>query len=339
MERQYTHLDQSDRKIIMHYWELGESVRAIARMLRRSPSTVLREIKRNREPWGYDSFSAQNYATSRSKIPRKAKKLDSCKPLQSYVLRGIYAGWSPQQIAGRLQKDHPENMEMRISHETIYVYIYAMPRGQLRKELTHQLRCKHTNRRKIGRAHNSNRGKILDMISIHDRPKTIDQREVAGHWEGDLIVGTKNKSAVGTLVERKSRYLILAHLENKTAEKTRLSFARKLSELPLEMRKSLTYDQGKEMSQHKILSQDVDIAVYFCDPHAPWQRGTNENTNGLIRQYLPKGSDLSHASQEYLDEIASRINNRPRKILEFKTPQEVYLEEINQYHKSNGVAL
>lgn len=339
MERQYTHLDRSDRKIIMHYWERGESVRAIARMLRRAPSTVLREIKRNREPWGYDSFSAQSYADQRLETPRVQRKLNTCKVLRSYVLRRIYAGWSPQQIAGRMRKDHPKATEMRISHETIYAYIYAMPRGQLRKELTQQLRCKHTNRRKQGCAHNSNRGKITDMVSIHDRPKTIEDRAIAGHWEGDLIVGSKNKSAVGTLVERKSRYLVLAHLKNKTAKDTRLSFARKLSDLPENLRKSLTYDQGKEMSQHKILAQGVDIAVYFCDPHAPWQRGTNENTNGLIRQYLPKGSDLSHASQEYLDEIARRINNRPRKILDFKTPQEVYLEEIKQYHKSDGVAL
>jgi IS30 family transposase len=325
--------------MIMHGHEQGLSMRAIASMLNRAPSTISRELNRNKERWCYEAHKAQRWAHERRHMPRVPRKLSCVPMLLNYVLRGIKRCWSPQQICGRLLLDHPNNEEMRISHETIYAFIYAMPRGELRKELVAQLRRKHTNRRKQSRGANPNRGRIADMVSIHDRPEEIEGRKVPGHCEGDLIIGKSHGSAVGTLVERTSRYLVLAHLKQHTAEKTRLSFTRNLEDVPKPLLKSLTYDQGKEMSQHKILAEELDIGVYFCDPHSPWQRGTNENTNGLVRQYLPKGTDLSHRSQEDLDEIALSINTRPRKILGFKTPQEVYFELLDSYTQPNGVAL
>ena len=221
---------------------------------------------------------------------------------------------------------------MSISHETIYAYIYAMPKGGLRQALIANLRRKHPHRYKHGRSPASDRARIAEMVSIHDRPEEIEGRQVMGHWEGDLIIGKDHGSAVGTLVERKSRYLLLAHLNNQTAQETRLSFTRKMKDIPEELRQSMTYDQGKEMSQHKILSADLNMNVYFCDPRSPWQRGSNENTNGLIRQFLPKGSDLSHASQEELDHISHMLNTRPRKVLNYQTPREVYMKELKMYH-------
>lgn len=339
MEHSYKHLHETERYMIMHGHEQGFSMRAIASMLNRSPGTISRELKRNKERWSYEAHKANCWARERRHKPRVPRKLSRSPLLWDYVLRGIKRCWSPQQICGRLCMDHPNNEDMRISHETIYAFIYAMPKGELRKELVARLRRKHTNRRKQGRAHNSDRGRIADMISIHDRPEEIEGRQIPGHWEGDLIIGKGHGSAVGTLVERTSRYLVLAHLKQHTAENTRLSFTKSLEDVPKPLLKSLTYDQGKEMSQHKILAEELDIGVYFCDPHSPWQRGTNENTNGLVRQYLPKGTDLSQRSQEDLDEIALSINTRPRKILGFKTPQEVYFELLDSYTGSNGVAL
>ena len=339
MEYSYSHLHETERYIIMHGRDHGFSIRAIARMLNRTPSTISRELKRNKEPWGYEAYKAQYLSLARRYKARVPRKLSRLLTLRTYVLAGIKRCWSPQQICGRLCMDYPNCEEMRISHETIYAFIYAMPKGELRKELIARLRRKHTNRRKQGRAHNSDRGRIADMVSIHDRPEEIEGRQIPGHWEGDLIIGKSHQSAVGTLVERTSRYLVLAHLKQHTAENTRLSFTRKLNDVPEAMKKSLTYDQGKEMSQHKIMAKDLNIGIYFCDPHSPWQRGTNENTNGLVRQYLPKGTDLSHQSQEDLDKIALSINTRPRKILGFKTPQEVYFELLDSYTQSNGVAL
>ncbi len=337
----YTHLEKLDRKLIMHHWERGESIRAIARMLKRAPSTIFREIRRNREPWGYEVYKAEHRAQQNRHKSKRERKLDMLPALKVTVLQGLARGWSPQQICGRMQRNNLKAPNMSISHESIYAYIYAMPRGELRKTLISQLRRKHPNRRRQGRAHNSNRGRIADMVSIHDRPENIEGRQVPGHWEGDLIVGSKNKSAVGTLVERKSRYLILSFLDEgrHSAQNTRLSFTKNLKDVPKPLLKSLTYDQGKEMSQHKILAKELEIDVYFCDPHSPWQRGTNENTNGLVREYLPKGTDLSGVSQNKLNEIAEKINTRPRKILDFATPKEAYYDMLESITQSNGVAL
>jgi IS30 family transposase len=341
MERTYTHLERPERKFIMHHWERGESIRAIARVLKRAPSTISREIRRYREPWGYEAYKAEYRAKQNRHKSKRLRKIDRLPELRTVVFQGLARGWSPQQICGRIIKNSLKADKMSISHESIYAYIYAMPRGELRKSLIASLRRKHPNRRKQGRAHNADRGRIADMVSIHDRPETIEGRQVPGHWEGDLIVGSKNQSAVGTLVERTSRYLILSFLdENRhSAQNTRLSFTRNLKDVPKPLLKSLTYDQGKEMSQHKILAKELKIDVYFCDPHSPWQRGTNENTNGLVREYLPKGTDLSGVSQCELDEFAERINTRPRKTLNFATPKEVYCDMLKNITQSDGVAL
>lgn len=330
----YRQIDQTERRLIMHHREAGKSFRAIGLILGRSASTISREIDRNRRPWAYEAEHAQSQATKRKVKPRVPRKLHRYPRLREIVHQGLDQGFSPQQICGRLKRDYPEDPTMRIAHETIYAYIYAMPKGETRQAMIGKLRRKHKNRRSHNRVARSERGKIANMISIHDRPSEIEGRAIPGHWEGDLIVGKKNQSAVGTLVERQSRYLFLAHLESKKSDDTRLSFTRTFDAVPPMLRQSLTYDQGKEMSEHQQLAADLNIDVYFCDPHAPWQRGTNENTNGLVREYLPKGSDLSKYTQHDLNQIAERINNRPRKILDFQTPNEVYSQLLKQ-----GVAL
>ena len=339
MVKSYKHLNEIERHLIMIGVDQGMSIRRLAHILRRSPSTISREINRNGPLWNYDVYSAHNKARKRAHTPRFKRKIDVSSKLRRYVLAGIKRCWSPQQICGRLRMSYPDDKEMRISHETIYAAIYAMPKGELRKTLIASLRRKHTNRRPRRAGGADERGKMLDMVSIHERPEEIEQRRIPGHWEGDLIIGKDHKSAVGTLVERSSRYLVLAHLKQRTAQNTRLAFTKNLKDVPKPLLKSLTYDQGKEMSQHKKLAKALDISIFFADPHSPWQRGTNENTNGLIRQYLPKGTDLSSQSQKDLDDIALSLNTRPRKILGFKTPLEVYNEFIDHYHSANGVAL
>jgi len=342
MEQAYTQLHETERHLIMQARELGLSIRRTAHMLGRSPSTISREIRRNKEMWYYDANKAQHFAKTRTHSSPRSRKIDLYAPLKAYIMRGLGRGWSPQQICGRMRKYHSGDPAMSISHESIYAHIYAMPRGELRQALIAKLRRKHTNRRKQGRAAaRSDRGRMADMVSIHDRPQDIEGRQVPGHWEGDLIIGQAHKSAVGTLVERSSRYLVLTYLDESrhSAENTRLSFTKNLENIPKPLLKSLTYDQGKEMSQHKILAKKLDIDVFFCDPHSPWQRGTNENTNGLVREYLPKGSDLSGYSQADLNDIAERINTRPRKILDFATPKEVYYEMLEKITQSDGVAL
>lgn len=310
----------------------GHSMRRIARNIGRSASSISRELDRNSSDQGYDALLAHQQAKAKHRKPRIIKKLNAHRHLRLYVFGKLDRCWSPQQISGRLLKDFPERKKMRISHETIYAYIYAMPKSGLRQELIANLRRKHPQRYKHG--HNPSKGKarISDMVSIHERPEEIEGRRVMGHWEGDLIIGKNHGSAVGTLVERKSRYVFLAHLNSQSAIETRLSFTRKLADVPSELRQSLTYDQGKEMSQHKLLSADLDMSVYFCDPHSPWQKGAIENINGLIRQFLPKGSDLSDVSQNELDEISHLLNTRPRKALDFQTPREVYMKEFKHYH-------
>ena len=328
--RRYTHLCEAERYMITTGLEAGHSIRQIAKHLGRSASSISRELSRNGTNV-YAALLAHTQAKARQHKPRIVKKLDIIPLLRFYVFGKIDRCWSPQQISARLKMDFPDNPDMRVSHETIYAYIYAMPKSRLRQALIANLRRKHPERQKPSRTL-SDKGRIADMVSIHDRPEDIEGRKIAGHWEGDLIIGKNHGSAVGTLVERKSRYIFLAHLNTHTAQETRLSFTRKLVSVPQELRQSLTYDQGKEMSQHKLLSADLNMSVYFCDPHSPWQKGTVENTNGLIRQFLPKGSDLSHLSQDELDEISHLLNTRPRKSLGYLTPREVYMADFKLYH-------
>jgi IS30 family transposase len=238
-------------------------------------------------------------------------------------------GWSPEQIAGMLERAFPDDPSKTVSHETIYSALYVMPRGGLRKELIACLRHGRGGRRPRSRGQDR-RGQIPDMLSLHVRPPEVEDRLVPGHWEGDLIKGARNQSSVGTLVERTSRLVLLARMTAATAEAALESFTEILNRVHAPMRKTLTYDQGKEMSRHKDLTAATGVTVYFADPHSPWQRGSNENTNGLLRQYLPKGADLSGLTQDELDAIAWKLNTRPRKIHAFRSPIEVYADHLTK---------
>ena len=313
-----------ERNDIQAGLNLGLSRRALPRRLHRPPSTVSREIRRCSGP-SYDAAPAGRQARGRRR--RGPRKLAPGSVLEQAVQAELQRGWSPEQIAGRLKQMHPEEPSERVSHETIYAYIYAQPRGELRKRLIGALRQAHKTRLPRGQAR---RGRLRAMVSIHDRPVEVQGRQVAGHWEGDLIKGAGNASAVGTLVERKSRFVLLAKVDRPDAESVLEGFTRRLRTLPASLRKTLTYDQGREMARHQELAERLHLRVYFADPHSPWQRPTNENTNGLLREYLPKGMDFSGLSQRYLTQVATALNTRPRKCLGFLTPEEVMAAEINQ---------
>ena len=324
----YHQLKPEDRVTIASLRQQNHSVRAISRQLHRSPATISRELQRNASSSGYGSAHAQCQSLQRRRCGRPAIKLHPESILASLVIHLLRLRWSPEQIALTLARLYPPGHEHRVSHETIYNCIYAMPMGELRKELIATLR--HAHNKRLPRSNGKDRrGQIPDMLSIHVRPPEIEDRQFPGHWEGDLIKGEGNASAVGTLVERTSRLVMLVNLpEFKPASATNVlqAFTDKLLGIAQPMRLSMTYDQGREMSMHKKLSEQTGIAVYFCDPHSPWQRGSNENMNGLVRQYLPKGTDLSIYSQEQLDAIADEINNRPRKGLGVRSPLAVYRE-------------
>ena len=342
----YEHLGYVERLSIADEQRRGLSIRAIARMLKRSPSTVSRELKRRGPYWReYNPAQALFNALARRRESRQgACKLIPGSPLFAHVARALCEGWSPSQIAGRLRRMDPATRPGTVSHETIYTALYALPRGELRRDLLGALRQGHQNRRPRSRG-KDRRGFVTDDVKITARPEEIEGRLIPGHWEGDLIKGAANRSAVGTLVERTSRLVLLARMERRRrsclghdpkpsldAETTRCAFERAFEDVPAPLRKSLTYDRGTEMARHAQLTQNTGITVWFADPYSPWQRGSNENANGLIRQYLPKGTDLSGHSQTDLNIIAERLNNRPRKILDFQTPNEVFaqLVKLNQ---------
>ena len=252
-------------------------------------------------------------------------KLDSNRRLKESVEEGLRRKWSPEQISRRLREEHPNDEAMQISHETIYKALYIQGRGSLRRELAQYLRFKRTHRRPRPRA--QLRGRIIDMVEISQRPPEVEARAVPGHWEGDLIFGKGTKHAIGTLVERKTRFVMLLHLPNgRSAEHVREALTKKIQQLPSELRRSLTWDRGREMAEHAQFTIDTGVRVFFCDPHAPWQRGSNENTNGLLRQYFPKNEDLSIYSAAQLDAVAAELNGRPRQTLDWKTPSEVLNE-------------
>ena len=242
--------------------------------------------------------------------------------LRRVVARKLGLNWSPEQIAGWLKRAHPEDGANQVSHETIYRSLFVQARGVLKKELLQHLRSKRTIRRsKLARRKGDGRGQIVDMVSISERPAAVEDRAVPGHWEGDLLSGSKN-SYIATLVERQTRYVMLAKVANKETETVVSALIRQAKKLPTELYKSLTWDRGMELADHRRFSLATDIDVYFCDPQSPWQRGSNENTNGLLRQYFPKGTDLSAYSQAHLNKVARQLNERPRKTLEFETPAE-----------------
>jgi IS30 family transposase len=300
----------------------GDSIRAIAAIIGRSPSTVSRELRRNADGLGrYRATSAHARAYHRASRPKPAKLLTNLR-LRSMVEADLAKKYSPEQIAGRLKVDFPDQPEMQVSTETIYQSLYVQSRGALKRDLTRYLRTGRAVRRpsrKVGQRKN----RIPNMINIAERPAEADDRAVPGHWEGDLIIGRKNLSAIGTLVERTTNYTMLLHLpDGYTPELVRDALAAKIKTLPEVLRVSLTWDQGPEMGRWKQVSVDADIDIFFCDPHAPWQRATNENTNGLLRQYFPKGTDLSAHSADDLDWVAAELNDRPRKRLRFRKPVE-----------------
>lgn len=283
---------------------------------------------------GYRADAAQKRALMCAVKPRVQRRLTPDSALWRQVMGYLKAGYSPEQIAGTLATVHPQTPSLQVSHETIYTAIYAMPRGELRKEVIGWLRFGHAKRRPRARGEDR-RGRIPDMVSIHDRPPEIDERLIPGHWEGDLIKGAYNRSAVGTLVERTTLFTVLSKMENASAEAALSGFSHVLNRIEAQTRLSMTYDQGREMASHLQLTAATGVKVYFADPHSPWQRGINENTNGLLRQYLPKGTDLSTFTQGELDAISWKLNTRPRKSLGFKCPAQLFTPndfDFRQHH-------
>ena len=312
-------LTLSEREEISRGLAAEQSARSLARLLGRAPSTVSREIRRN---GGYDRYRAalsDEAAFIRARRPKRCK-LARSPWLRQAVARKLKRRWSPQQIAGWLKQMHPEDESKRVSHETIYRSLFIQARGALKKELARHLRSKRTMRRsRRASSHGDGRGQIKDIVSISERPASVEDRAVPGHWEGDLLAGSKN-SHIATLVERHTRYVMLVKVPSKDTETVVNALIKHAKKLPTELYKSLTWDRGKELADHRRFSLTTNIDVYFCDPQSPWQRGSNENTNGLLRQYFPKGTDLSVHSQAHLNKVARELNERPRQTLGFKTP-------------------
>jgi IS30 family transposase len=322
--RSYSHLSAEERETLSLGLARGHSLRTMATVLRRAPSTVSREHARNAMSARYRACTAQTLAAARARQPRRPRKL--LDPwLWQYVRTHLAEGCSPEQIAGRLKRAYPHDMGKQLSAETIYVGLYVLPRGTLRSALLAALRQARKARRPRARG-TDRRGQILNMTPIAERPAEVGTRTVPGHWEGDLIKGARNGSAVGTLVERTTRLVILARMKGTDARSAREGFTKKLRHVPAPLRKTLTYARGQEMAEHERLAQRLAIQMFFADPYSPWQCGTNENTKGLLRQYLSKGTDVSGYTQRELNVIAHRLNTRPRICLHVATPLEVYTQ-------------
>ena len=316
-------LTLSEREEISLGIERTDTFSSIASCLGRTISTVSREVADNGGRGDYRAWRAHQRARERALRP-KASKL-SCPRLAAQVTEWLEEWWSPEEIARRLRVEFPDDPMMRVSHERIYQALFVQGRGELRRELARCLRTGRTTRRPRGRS--DNRGRIPGMVMIADRPAEVADRAVPGHWEGDLIIGAGGKSAVGTLVERATRYVLLLHLpDGRDASSVDEAMRRAITTLPGELFRTITWDQGKELALHATFTVDTGVAIYFCDPHSPWQRGSNENTNGLLRQYMPKGTDLSAHSAEDLAGFARSLNNRPRKTLEYMKPSEKLTE-------------
>jgi len=324
-------LTLSEREEISRGVATGRSLRSIAVLLHRAPSTVSREIKRNGGRRTYRANAADQAAWDRAHRP-KTCKLANNRALARIVAKKLQLNWAPRQIAGWLKRHYPGDENMQVSHETIYRTLFIQARGALKKELLKHLRRTRAMRR--SRHHTQkgpDHGQIVDAVSIRERPAEVEDRAVPGHWEGDLLCGTKD-SQIATLVERHSRYVMLVRVPSKDSKTVVNALIKQAHKLPRELYKSLTWDRGKEMADHKRFSLDTDIKVYFCDPQSPWQRGSNENTNGLLRQYFPKGMDLSNIHQNRLNAVARQLNERPRETLHFETPA----ERFNQCVASTG---
>ena len=324
-------LSLAEREEISRGVVAGQSLRSIAASLGRAPSTISREINRNGGRRRYRANQADKAAWERACRP-KTCKLAHNRALASMVAKKLQLEWSPRQIAGWLKRTYPDDEAFQVSHETIYRTLFIQARGALKKELLQHLRRTRAMRR--SRHHTqktADHGRISDTVSIRERPAEVEDRALPGHWEGDLLFGSNN-SQIATLVERHSRYVMIARVKGKDTETVINALIRQAHKLPRELYKSLTWDRGKEMADHKRFSLETNIKVYFCDPQSPWQRGSNENTNGLLRQYFPKGMDLSNVHQNRLNAVAKRLNERPRETLNFETPA----ERFNQCVASTG---
>ena len=325
----YQRLNIYEREEISRHIASGLSLRKISVSINRPTSTVSREIKRSKvvDRKYYRAIFGQQYANQQLHKISTNRKLDKNIVLREIIYEFLRKNWSPEQIAKRLKILYPNDTTMQISHESIYSYLYVLPRTTLKKELVSCLRREHQTRllRKARRKSRS----IKDFLSIEERPLEVANRIIPGHWEGDLIMGSMNKSAIGTLVERVSRFTLLVEVKSKDSHAVRKAFADEFHKLPYGLKRTLTYDQGQEMAQHKLFTEETNITVYFAHPHSPWERGTNENTNALVRQFFPKGTDFNKITKERLKEVQELLNDRPRKVHDFYTPNEVFYKLLH----------
>ena len=325
----YRRLSLMEREALSRHLAAGASLRTLAQQLARAPSSLSREVRRHAPSRAtYRAVLAQRQADRAARQPRKPRKLVTHPRLRALVWRLLARRWSPEQIAHGLRRRYPEEPTMRISHETLYTDLYVLPRGALKRTLTDALRRPHRarrSRRRLRRPTNP----VQDMLSIDERPAAVAARTVPGHWEGDLLIGRRNGSALGTLVERTTRFTLLVPLRAHDARTVRQAFARELRSLPRQVTQSLTYDQGQEMREHRLFTQATQMQVYFAHPHCPWERGTNENTNGLLRQFFPKGMDFTPLSRRHIKRIQTLFNDRPRKVLDWQSPAEVFTELLH----------
>ena len=330
--RAQRHLTLEEREEISRGLAAGLSLREIARRLGRDPSTVCREVDNNGGRTNYRAAKADKQAEQRRRRPQVCK-LESSPTLCQVVRDKLNENWSPEQIAGWLQREYPDDQEMWVSHETIYRTLFIQSRGALKRELTAHLRTRRQVRQpgNRNRARGTGKGQLVDIVHISQRPAEVEDRAVPGHWEGDLIFG-KGMSAIGTLVERTSRFVVLFKPDGNRSEQVIAALRAQVLTLPEQLWRSLTWDQGKEMALHATFTLDTGIQIYFCDPKSPWQRGSNENTNGLLRQYFPRGTDLKPYTQADLNAVAAQLNGRPRKTLEFTTPSEKFAEAVAATH-------
>ena len=320
---QYHRLSLVEREELSRMLAAGSSLRAIGQTLSRAPSTLSRELARHHaSPVTYRAVAADQRAQRWAHHPRKPRKLAIQPRLRTAVFTLLAQRWAPEQIARGLPQRYPHEPTMRISHEAIYTYLYVLPRGTFKRELVRYLRRRHRFRRP--RKVRLSSRPIQDLISIDERPKEVADRTVPGHWEGDLLVGHANASALGTLVERTTRFTLLVPLKAKDAATVRHAFARELRTLPAQLRRSLTYDQGPEMREHRLFTKQTKMRVYFAHPHSPWERGTNENTNGLLRQFFPKGTQFTRLSRSEIKRVQVMLNDRPRKILKWHSPAHAF---------------
>jgi IS30 family transposase len=331
-----TEFTLAEREELSRLLAQGRTFTDIAVLLNKDKSTISREVSRkDMNRYTYRAFKANQDAKRQKRKQGRKRKIDHNPELKQFIFDKLKLRWSPDQIAEELKLMYPDNTSMHISHEAIYSYIYVLPRGSLKKELLSYLRQQKKYKRRKGKHQPRNdekRGQIPAMISIEERPKEVEDRTIPGHWEGDLIMGRWKRSALGTLVERTTRTVILVPLASKDALSVRKAFAREMKKLPVQMKLSLTYDQGKEMAEHKLFTKDTKIKVYFAHPGSPWERGTNENTNGLIRQFFPKGTEFDKVSRREIKHVQDLLNGRPRRALNYRKPYEVFNELINKFN-------